>query len=338
MYAASPGRSQTRSVGPGSRAPAASRARSAALSPQVPPPLVVQTRAPHRTRRQPVALTVPVLAQAVQLSKSVEGFSTSTQDRRLRLRRFWEVIRHQERPERTLAAFLWSAYAPSSAVTMGLSVAKAELQGLDLAEWANALRWLRKMAAPAQNSLAQAIPISVAQAKSLLRLARRSAAMRTLLAMFVTASRHADLKDAVVTHLWQLPERRCASPSTVMRISFPRMKSDLFGLRFVSKTIETSRPLASLIHRAIAAPATYQDSLRAAKSIAAGLTCHSMRRGAVTALAERSVPPAEIVLLTAHSMPLEAIAARRYASPSINTEEGNKQRNMTRLLSQLLLH
>ena len=71
------------------------------------------------------------------------------------------------------------------------------------------------------------------------------------------------------------------------------------------------------------------------KCILPHLSVHSLRRGAVTALAEQ-FQGSEVLLLTGHSTQMEPREIRRYTAPLPNSTEALLQRRMVAFLLEKL--
>ena len=217
-----------------------------------------------------------MVAAARALVPLVEGSAPSTTKRRSRTRELWDAAPELQplAPERFFAALLQQMFAPTTAVTYGLT-ASSHIKTLQHnTEWDNALRWLRKECAKRSHERKAATP---ALPSDLHRLTSR-AEFPTLFTLMVSASRRADLDAAQVTHIWPVGKRHLA-----VRVAFPQMKSDLFGQRSLAKILEVSPRQADLICDATTQPAPYRKCLQAMHTV--DKTVHSLRRGAVSFLA-----------------------------------------------------
>ena len=149
--------------------------------------------------------------------------------------------------------------------------------------------------------------------------------------MWVTASRWADLASAHITHRWTTGD------TVILRVSFPQFKSDLFGTRMVTKTIEVPNNMEHRIVQALRNHASVKYSQMLETMHSQYLTCHSVRRGAVTYLAQQGVPAEQVIVLTGHARPNENIAIRRYTEATPLATEAMIQRRLTRILVTALL-
>eukprot|EP00760_Papus_ankaliazontas_P013789 PhM_4_TR15898/c2_g1_i1/m.71902 len=143
----------------------------------------------------------------------------------------------------------------------------------------------------------------------------------TVRAMWVTASRHADLGRIVQATLY---------PENTVMLQWGTMKSDRFGQRGVTKCVywkgQWPRKWAS-----------YTAVMKYCRSLNPELSAHSFRRGAVCFLAARGYSFHEIAALTAHT-PTEdpCLAVRRYADPHPAQQESRAQRAMSQALQEAL--
>lgn len=138
----------------------------------------------------------------------------------------------------------------------------------------------------------------------------------TVLAMWVSASRHADLLQIT---------RMTKFPLTVM-VQWSRMKSDRFGQRAVTKCLYWDQPWPKEW-------APYRSVLNGIKKTCPELTVHSLRRGAVSWLSQQGHSFSEIAALTAHTPSADPnVAVRRYADPHPSQPEAQTQRSMSKAL------
>ena len=147
----------------------------------------------------------------------------------------------------------------------------------------------------------------------------------TALLLFLTASRHADLRN-----MQAIPR---ANGTT--ELSMGAHKGDLWGEKFMSKWLPEAPAhlmlrLARLVRNKPFVP--YAELYTAIRPL--GLTCHSLRRGAATILATAGWANEELELLTAHSNPeVQRRAIRRYVSKHPSQPE---PRAILRMVSFLL--
>lgn len=141
----------------------------------------------------------------------------------------------------------------------------------------------------------------------------------TVWLMWLSASRHADIRQAIMTWV----------EATTLRLQWRLQKSDRFGTRNLTKFIAVEKGEARRV-------ASYEAVLRAMKKQKAELTAHSIRRGAMTALAEQGFEMSEICELSGHTPTQEGnLAVRRYVDPSAKQPEPRRQRKMSVVLRQL---
>lgn len=138
----------------------------------------------------------------------------------------------------------------------------------------------------------------------------------TIRLMWVSASRHADVLQA---------QLRMVAPG-VMRMSWTVQKSDRYGERRISKFITWAG--------GVRIPASYWRVLRQMKTASPELTVHSVRRGAMTFLADQGHEMARIRELSQHTPTDDPnLAVRRYVDPSPNQPESRRQQSMSQELA-----
>jgi hypothetical protein len=112
-------------------------------------------------------------------------------------------------------------------------------------------------------------------------------------------------------------------------------KSDLFGLRKVSKWILLNRRELQVWISTLKTPASYSQVLAALKSIHRDLSVHSLRRGALTRLATCGVPMPSLALLSLHTPDKDpTIAVRRYVDVHPTQPEPQEIIALTNMLQQ----
>eukprot|EP00760_Papus_ankaliazontas_P020022 PhM_4_TR18093/c1_g1_i2/m.49222 len=142
----------------------------------------------------------------------------------------------------------------------------------------------------------------------------------TLAAMWVSASRHADLAKI----------QRARRINGVMMLQWGSFKSDRFGQRAVTKFIAWDRPWPTTW-------ASYRLTVKALKQADPSLSAHSVRRGAVTWLSQQGYSHAEIGALTGHTPTSDPhLAIRRYADPHPSQPESRSQLAMSSALAAAL--
>ena len=129
--------------------------------------------------------------------------------------------------------------------------------------------------------------------------------------------------------VWKTP-----SGNLIIRLDLPMWKSDRFGKRFFSKTMDIPSFLSiQEIWAMLQCPPKYWTLLQAIKQISPHLSVHSLRRGAVSALAG-TFENHHILLLTGHSTKNESCEIRRYTEPTTNNQEALVQRQMVNFLAE----
>lgn len=170
----------------------------------------------------------------------------------------------------------------------------------------------------------RAIPITPPQFRSLLTRAPPIVA-NTVLLLLLSASRHMDLLRVL--------NYKCFQKGIIL-LQWGTFKSDRYGERAFSKFLEIPENFKHLW-----APfelATYKQVYNELKKVDKTLSVHSIRRAAVTYLAEAGFSYPEILLLTGHTPTSDpCLAVRRYADPSQNQPESLLQIRMSRHLAMI---
>lgn len=168
----------------------------------------------------------------------------------------------------------------------------------------------------------RAIPMSICQMKKLMTQSLPVDVKKTIWSMWISASRHVDLLKIDNQVWWQ---------KGVCQWLMGTFKSDRYGLRAVSKFLTVIDRETRLWMRI--SPfrwATYRTVLYHLKKFDGDLTVHSVRRGAVTALANMGYSMKEIELMTAHTPTDDKhLAVRRYIDPTPNQPESKLQLRMS---------
>jgi integrase len=140
-------------------------------------------------------------------------------------------------------------------------------------------------------------------------------ARATILLQWVSGCRHADLLKARLEKV---------TPD-VLRMSWSTQKSDRLGKRHLTKFIYYPLPLLPL--------ANYREVYGRMKIIAPDLTVHSIRRGALTYLAEQGHSHEEIMKLSLHAPTADpCLAVRRYIEPTHLQPEAVTQIHLSKAL------
>jgi len=117
-------------------------------------------------------------------------------------------------------------------------------------------------------------------------------------------------------------------------LQWASFKSDRYGERAVAKFVEVPQKFSHLWKPFQVA--TYRQLYNELKKVDKSLSVHSLRRAAVTHLAEAGFSYPQILLLTGHTPTADAsLAVRRYADPSPNQPESRLQILMSRALARI---
>jgi hypothetical protein len=145
---------------------------------------------------------------------------------------------------------------------------------------------------------------------------------------YVTASRHADIAQANLTHTWQVGE------TLVFRIEFPVWKSDRTGALMAAKFAAWRLP-KHLLFMAMREWPTYGQMWQATQGLC---TPHDLRRIAVTELSQRLRKTERALALTAHAVATQGSRhVRRYTTPNPRSAMATEQIRMTQILWNSLL-
>lgn len=145
---------------------------------------------------------------------------------------------------------------------------------------------------------------------------------------FVTASRHADLLAARLTHVWHLQGR------TAIRMYLPIWKSDRKGKHFVAKTFCWPE---SQIRQLLQVWRNRPSYARIHQHLLGVCTPHDVRRIAMTVLAKHGSPPQDILTLTGHAEAMKATARfRRYVAPTPLDKQSTTQMKLSEILHDSL--
>jgi len=168
----------------------------------------------------------------------------------------------------------------------------------------------------------RATPITVDQMASLLNRNLPEEVKNTIWVLWISASRHSDLTKIDSQVWWD---------GDICQWLMGAFKSDRYGLRAVSKFLTIlNRPLRAWMRKKPTRWATYRTVLAQVKKLNADLTVHSIRRGAVTALANMGYSMKEIEYLTAHTPTDDKhLAVRRYVDPTPHQPESKLQIKMS---------
>jgi hypothetical protein len=168
-----------------------------------------------------------------------------------------------------------------------------------------------------------------AQIRRVLKAVRHTNVYSTILVLWVSASRHGDLK-TIVCRRWKQPG---PAATVTYELQLGAFKSDRYGQRAVSKFIKLPLDVPlSRTHRW----ASYREVLGAMKRASPSLSVHSIRRGAITTLSE-AFQPEVIARLTGHTPKADnASALYRYITKHPSHEIPRQQLEMSGSLLRLV--
>ena len=253
---------------------------------------------------------------------SVKPYVEGTYKRRARVRRIFDLLKHVG-PEGIISAMA-TVYKASTALTYAQTMT-AEIPGLKKHRaWGEALLWLMKH--KAQEQTTQAIPITPIQMRELVTKAKTLELKAALTTMWVSASRYGDLEHFRVVQVWP------RGNMCVVKAQLPVWKSDPTGRRHCSKVYILPSHFLNAFRNRIP---TYAQTLLTIKNTFPDLSCHSIRRGAITSLGHNYTGE-EIIALTQHTLPCEPIAIRLYTATHTQTQENQTQLKLSTHLWELI--
>lgn len=253
------------------------------------------------------------------------AITKSTSDRRTRVKKLLASVRqlHAEVTPQLFASCLAVMFAPATA--HGYFVTAMAL----VPEWKGSLlEEARSVALALQQDIARtrrprAIP-RVSELASRLSTITDVGMRAALILQFVSASRHADLTQANMTHIWQLRNAKA------IRFQFPVWKSDRRGSHWAAKVIWIPEHSVAEVVQAFRHFPTFSD---AHSALAGVCTPHDLRRLAMSYLADVGVKESEVLILTQHAAATASTAHfRRYVKPTAHQAQAKVQLKLSWLL------
>ena len=220
-----------------------------------------------------MALTSTEADQAVTALEGVHpwGESTARRERTVRaLLTKWYRLQ-KGAPAAVFMGLVQKNYAPTTVLGLLVTAQRMFPNIRNTYKWKELLLWLKQKAATHQTH--QAKPATITEVSRMRdQLPRPLATMTTML--FLTASRYADVQHMNLRKVWKTP-----SGNLIIRLDLPMWKSDRFGKRFFSKTMDIPRFLSiQEIWAMLQCPPKYWTLLQAIKQISPHLSVHSLRR------------------------------------------------------------
>jgi hypothetical protein len=236
---------------------------------------------------------------------ALKGWASSTELRRIRMERLWRKCVALDLSPSGVAGFLVSAFAPSTALTYAAVLTKATPLGKN-EQWLLKYRAIRLWAAKKEQQVraTQAQPLSPYQCRQfLLRRDEPPETRATVLLLWLLAARHGDLQYMHAK----------AHSEDVLEIRMFGGKSDIFSLHRESKWVRTTAGWGRIFTEMLAKQKwqVYAEILKALKRLQPNLSVHSIRRGAISALATRWSPH-QIALLSGHANPQQRLGSLKY--------------------------
>ena len=173
----------------------------------------------------------------------------------------------------------------------------------------------------------RAMPITAEMINEALRTAPPHIA-RTIVLMWISASRHVDLLRVHSKQAAQIARG-------VLLLQWGAFKSDRYGKRAYFKFCYVPPRFRHLFLDWTLA--TYWEVYRHLKSVSKSLSVHSLRRGGACLLADAGFSMAEIGMITGHTPTADPhMGVRRYVDPSEAQPESQKQLEMSRILARVV--
>lgn len=269
------------------------------------------------------------IQMAIREAPFMTTFHPKHQRRRARLRILVRTIMRHTRDPRVIAAYLKQHFAPGTAVSYA-AIVQSLFPSIKTPVWKEAFNHLRQQKGkiPAR----KAKPLTPTQAQKLYRAFPNPAKM-TFALMWCLANRHADMGAMKLQDVYRLN-----SEFSTLVFRFRIWKSDKYGQRNFVKMIDVPHSWVHTVRNI--KWATYRVMHRLLKDMTMSgntwCTPHSVRRGAITALA-KVFDPFLILTLTGHTPLVETErTVREYVEVHPNQVYFRKQRRMsTFLLRQL---
>ena len=264
-----------------------------------------------------------ILAKYEQEAEAKKGQNVSKahQDRRARL----EVQLAQVKDKPATLIRLWEdTVAPGVAVSYAGTLLKLRPE-LNTPMVRDAVDRIRQQASVLHCH--RAVRITSEQLNHALRTATPSVA-RTLILMWVSASRHADLLRLYNTNTENLFRG-------ILLLQWAHFKSDRYGKRAVHKFIFIPQRLRHLFQEWTLA--SYYQVYKHLKTISKDLSVHSLRRAGATLLGEAGYTDQEIGMMTGHTPTSDPhLAVRRYKDPTLQQPESQLQLGMSKRLAVVI--
>lgn len=254
-------------------------------------------------------------------------YTEGTYARRERVRKILRLLLPHVTRAGDIVGAMRKVYAASTVLTYAYTMAALYPTLRRDPTWEDAIKFMQKENAMKEQQ--QAAPATAEEVRDIIA-QNDTHISDTVAVQWISASRHADLLHMRLTRTWPYSDNRLQA----VRFEIPWFKSDLYGNRHCSKTIILPKEmLVRILNRGWA---SYNQVLRAIRSVHPHLTVHSIRRGAITALGE-SATPENIVKLTLHTMPAEPTALRLYMAPSLKGEEAKQQMELSFSLLRMIM-
>jgi hypothetical protein len=245
--------------------------------------------------------TVEDAAEAEAAGAKLKPFATSSMKRRRRVTEIFEASRRAGLSLTGLAGWLAKSFAPGTAASYAAVMATTIPTLKKNGKWTLLQRALR-LSAARRGRPVQAPPASPTAVRMISQDPQVSATVRaTTMILFVTASRHADL-NFVRPRMWS---------DGTLELQFWGSKSDIFSRHCLRKWIRVPAETArDWYNRATTQNwASYGSMLEVMHRHA--LTVHSLRRGAITTLAEK-YDAKSIAVLSGHADPQTRLGTIKY--------------------------
>ena len=251
-------------------------------------------------------LTPDVIVTATQNKHLLSAISPSHRARKERLARFVAKFEKltRDHTSQMLGACLGTLFEPATALSYLYTIAAMRPSYKDAA-FADVAKALARDVARTRHVR----PPIVALLDRMRALSDRIKCC--IMLQLVSASRHADLRQAKISHVWEFSAEWLA-----IRMEFPVWKSDPYGRHFAAKVILWPQKAAATLQRTLKRLPSYDEVRTALSGVC---TPHDLRRLAMTIAAEHAAQPEHVLWLTQHAAGIRATAhVRRYVAPTLH--------------------
>eukprot|EP00760_Papus_ankaliazontas_P003611 PhM_4_TR11631/c3_g2_i4/m.6238 len=247
--------------------------------------------------------------------KRATNITDVTREHQKRRQRVKEEFRGVKQDMMAYMGWLDAHYAPTTALTKYRTLLALTRHKVTRQEEVIVKRWRQNAG---QQGTKQAVPVTPNVLRKVL-VGVPVVMKQTVLLLWVSASRHGDLA--------RMSSCEKVSEDT-LRMVWNTQKSDRYGQRRITKFVEWRSAAPKIF-------ASYRNTLQSMKGN--GCTVHSIRRGALTWLADQGYTNEQLMVLSGHTPSSDAqLGLRRYVCPSPVQPEGRLQLKMSKQLSAVV--